>query len=142
MFENFISIKSCFKIIGNKTLIFSFITILHFQVTMLYGSLVEAGGCLTAKFAEHFMENRFDERILQFLGALLNAVLTVFCIHLTGMYANPIVAWACTFNCGEVPHLAHFVVYWLAPLVAWNVADQFLGGGEEVEVEKKETKVE
>ena len=44
-------------------------------------------------------------------------------IHLTGMYANPIVAWACTFNCGQVPYLAHFFVYWMAPLLAWHIAD-------------------
>jgi hypothetical protein len=53
------------------------------------------------------------------------------------MYANPIVAWACTFNCGEVPHLAHFIVYWVAPLIAWHVAEILLN--REVE---KETKIE
>lgn len=58
-------------------------------------------------------------------------------IHLTGMYANPIVAWACTFNCGEVPYVTHFVVYWLAPLaahLAWNKFHE----GREVTVSPKE----
>lgn len=45
---------------------------------MLYGSLVEAGGCLTAKFAEHFMESRVGEQVLQFSGALLSGIITVF----------------------------------------------------------------
>ncbi|KAI6190809.1 Aquaporin [Aphelenchoides bicaudatus] len=107
-------------------------------VTLLYGSLVEAGGCLLSKFAEHFMESRVSEQILRFSGALLSGIITVFGIHLTGMYANPLVAWACTFNCGEIPHLTHFVVYWVAPLVAWNVADRLLHS----EGEEKETKVE
>ncbi|KAI6241825.1 Aquaporin [Aphelenchoides fujianensis] len=95
-------------------------------VTLLYGSLVEAGGCLLAKFAEVFMEPRVDERLLSLAGASLSGLITVFGISLTGMYANPIVAWACTFNCGEVPHLAHFVVYWIAPLAAWFAADRLL----------------
>lgn len=45
---------------------------------MLYGSLVEAGGCLTGKFAEHFMESCVGEQVLQFSGALLNGIITVF----------------------------------------------------------------
>ncbi|CAK5087644.1 unnamed protein product [Meloidogyne enterolobii] len=55
------------------------------------------------------------------------------------MYANPIVAWALTFNCGEVlnfifknfkffkvTHFAHFVVYWLAPLFAFFLSKWLL----------------
>lgn len=58
---------------------------------MLYGSMVEAGGCFLAKFAEKFMESRVGEQVLQFSGALLSGVITVFGIHLTGMYANPVI---------------------------------------------------
>jgi len=107
-------------------------------VTMLYGSLVEAGGCLTSKFSESFMESRVGEQVLQFTGALIAGLITVLGIHLTGMYANPLVAWACTFNCGEVPHLTHFVVYWIAPLVAWHVADYFLHKHREEKLIKEE----
>lgn len=40
-------------------------------------------------------------------------------IAYTGMYANPIVAWACTFNCEGVSHLGHLIVYWISPLIGW-----------------------
>ncbi|KAI6197788.1 hypothetical protein M3Y94_01266300 [Aphelenchoides besseyi] len=100
-------------------------------VTLLYGSLVEAGGCLVSKFAEVYMEPRINEKFLSFCGALFAGILTVLGIHLTGMYANPIVAWACTFNCGEATHLYHFVVYWLAPMSAWLLADRYLHSEEE-----------
>ncbi|VDN88297.1 unnamed protein product [Brugia pahangi] len=43
------------------------------------------------------------------------------------MYANPIVAWACTFNCTGVTHLGHLVVYWLSPLIGWFLADAVFG---------------
>jgi hypothetical protein len=40
--------------------------------------LVEAGGCFLAKFAEKFMESRVGEQALQFSGALLSGIITVF----------------------------------------------------------------
>ncbi|VDO23440.1 unnamed protein product [Heligmosomoides polygyrus] len=40
-------------------------------------------------------------------------------INYTGMYANPLVAWACTFNCEGVTHVGHLLVYWLSPLIGW-----------------------
>lgn len=43
------------------------------------------------------------------------------------MYANPIVAWACTFNCTGVTHLGHLIVYWLSPLIGWFLADAVFG---------------
>lgn len=43
------------------------------------------------------------------------------------MYANPIVAWACTFNCEGATHIAHLVVYWLSPLVGWYFAEAVFG---------------
>lgn len=43
------------------------------------------------------------------------------------MYANPIVAWACTFNCEGVTHIGHLVVYWLSPLIGWYFADTVFG---------------
>uniref|UniRef100_A0A7E4W0H1 Aquaporin n=1 Tax=Panagrellus redivivus TaxID=6233 RepID=A0A7E4W0H1_PANRE len=102
-------------------------------VTVIYGSLVEAGGLITAKAAEVFLEQRIlNEKQLSFIQAVVAGVITVLGIHLTGMYANPIVAWACTFNCGDVPYLAHFTVYWVAPVLAWHIADQYLKTPQEV----------
>lgn len=43
------------------------------------------------------------------------------------MYANPIVAWACTFNCTGITHLGHLAVYWLSPLIGWFLADAVFG---------------
>jgi hypothetical protein len=42
------------------------------------------------------------------------------------MYANPIVAWALTFNCGEITPTAHFAVYWLGPFVAYFLTQEWL----------------
>ncbi|CAD5215050.1 unnamed protein product [Bursaphelenchus okinawaensis] len=102
------------------------------SVTMLVGSLVEAGGLIANKLAEVYMEQKIvAKQILQFTIALVAALVTVVGIFYTGMYANPIVAWACTFNCGHVPHLAHFVVYWVSPIVAHLALDKYFAGEEE-----------
>uniref|UniRef100_A0AC35FTJ9 Aquaporin n=1 Tax=Panagrolaimus sp. PS1159 TaxID=55785 RepID=A0AC35FTJ9_9BILA len=109
-------------------------------VTVIYGSLVEAGGCLAAKTAEVFLEEKIiNEKHIIAIQAVVSGIITILGIHLTGMYANPIVAWACTFNCGQVPYLAHFFVYWMAPLLAWHIADGLYGKtNEEAVVKKKE----
>uniref|UniRef100_A0A915D6Q7 Aquaporin n=1 Tax=Ditylenchus dipsaci TaxID=166011 RepID=A0A915D6Q7_9BILA len=62
-----------------------------------------------------------DFQIHSLACALTSGLITVIGIHLTGMYANPIVAWACTFNCGEVSHVAHFCVYWWLPSLLLSV---------------------
>ncbi|KAH7731602.1 AQP-9 protein [Aphelenchoides avenae] len=95
-------------------------------VTIMYGSLVEAGGTLAGKAAELLFEKHLDESYFTLACATVSGLVTVLGIHLTGMYGNPIVAWACTFNCGQVSHVAHFVVYWVAPLAAWQIADRYL----------------
>ncbi|CAJ0943240.1 unnamed protein product, partial [Mesorhabditis belari] len=59
--------------------------------------------------------------------------LCVLGINFTGMYANPIVAWACTFNCEGVSHIGHLFVYWLAPLIGWY-ASEIVFGAEDSEV--------
>lgn len=43
------------------------------------------------------------------------------------MYANPIIAWACTFNCTGITNLGHLIVYWLSPLIGWFLADAVFG---------------
>ncbi|CAD5220855.1 unnamed protein product [Bursaphelenchus xylophilus] len=100
------------------------------SVTMLFGSLVEAGGLIANKLAEVYLEGKIvTQRILQFAIALVAALVTVLGIFYTGMYANPIVAWACTFNCGGVPHLDHFVVYWISPIVAHLAIEKIISHG-------------
>lgn len=95
-------------------------------VSLFYGSLVEAFGVLFGKLALEFVQKllALDEKFVCALSAFLSALITIFGIHLTGMYANPIVAWALTFNCGEVTHFTHFVVYWLAPIMAYILAEE------------------
>ncbi len=44
-------------------------------------------------------------------------------INYTGLYGNPIVAWACTFNCVGLSHIGHLSVYWLSPLIGWYLAE-------------------
>jgi hypothetical protein len=44
-------------------------------------------------------------------------------IRITGLYANPIVASACTLNCVGVSTSGHFIVYWLGPLIGWFAGD-------------------
>jgi hypothetical protein len=53
------------------------------------------------------------------------------------MYANPIVAWACTFNCEGATHAAHLGVYWLSPLIGWYLAEWTFGDTDEHDVESK-----
>ncbi|CBY25186.1 Aquaporin [Caenorhabditis elegans] len=54
------------------------------------------------------------------------------------MYANPIVAWACTFNCLGVSHAGHLFVYWLSPLIAWYFAEIVFGSEDVLEEESEE----
>jgi hypothetical protein len=120
------------------------LTVLHEECTadltvaVVYGSLVEAVGTFVNKASEIVFEHHpLTARYISIAMALLSGLVTVLGIHLTGMYANPIVAWACTFNCGQVSHLSHFAVYWIAPLVGWHFTDRYLSSPEG-EHDKKE----
>ncbi|KAF7634725.1 hypothetical protein Mgra_00005873 [Meloidogyne graminicola] len=89
-------------------------------VATIYGSAVEAFGLLGGKMAEYFInDNLINENFITLTLSIISGLITILGINLTGMYANPIVAWALTFNCGEVTHVAHFIVYWFAPLSAF-----------------------
>uniref|UniRef100_A0A183BVY3 Aquaporin n=1 Tax=Globodera pallida TaxID=36090 RepID=A0A183BVY3_GLOPA len=79
-------------------------------VAIIYGSIVEALGLFASKLAEFCI----DERILPpngatLINALCSGLITILGINITGMYANPIVAWALTFNCEGTSHFGHFV---------------------------------
>jgi len=108
--------------------------------TIMFGSMVEAVGLLANKAASLMYEKHLltKSNYLTAASALTSGLITVIGIHLTGMYANPIVAWACTFNCGEVSHLAHFLVYWVAPFSAWLLAEKLMGDDDEREITKGE----
>uniref|UniRef100_A0A1I8BP56 Aquaporin n=1 Tax=Meloidogyne hapla TaxID=6305 RepID=A0A1I8BP56_MELHA len=115
-------------------------------VAIIYGSAVEAIGLLCCKMAEHFIdENIINEKFVTIVLSIVSGLITILGINLTGMYANPIVAWALTFNCGEVTHFAHFIVYWFAPLCAFFLSKWLFVDEQEVEEskenEKKEKKV-
>ena len=110
-------------------------------MAVLYGSVVEAIGLLLGKLAEFWIdENVIDEKYISLVLSSCSGLITILGINFTGMYANPIVAWALTFNCGEIPHLAHFIVYWLAPLGAYFLSKSAFGDEEEKKpLEQKES---
>jgi glycerol uptake facilitator-like aquaporin len=58
-------------------------------VTLLYGSLVEAGGCFTAKLVETFMEGRVSEQLLAVAGALVSGVITVLGGFFLSIFCEP-----------------------------------------------------
>ncbi|KAK0414510.1 hypothetical protein QR680_011470 [Steinernema hermaphroditum] len=98
-------------------------------VAILTGSVVEFMATFSAKAVE-YLSKRFHAED-SFWAMLVNCSFSGYActlgIHLTGMYGNPIVAWACTFNCRGATHKAHLAVYWLSPLVAWWVAEALFG---------------
>ncbi|TKR75855.1 hypothetical protein L596_017090 [Steinernema carpocapsae] len=106
-------------------------------VAIWTGAVVEFLAVFTAKAVEHILKRYGNED--SFSEMLLNCSFSGFActlgIHLTGMYGNPIVAWACTFNCRGASHKAHLTVYWLSPLIAWWVAEYFFGFEEDEEAQ-------
>uniref|UniRef100_A0A1I7ZH76 Aquaporin n=1 Tax=Steinernema glaseri TaxID=37863 RepID=A0A1I7ZH76_9BILA len=98
-------------------------------VTIWKGAVVEFLATFSAKAVEYLCKRYHSED--SFLFMLVNCSFSGYActlgIHLTGMYGNPIVAWACTFNCRGATHKAHLMVYWLSPLIAWWVAEALFG---------------
>uniref|UniRef100_A0A914UJL2 Iron-binding zinc finger CDGSH type domain-containing protein n=1 Tax=Plectus sambesii TaxID=2011161 RepID=A0A914UJL2_9BILA len=103
-------------------------------VTIIVGCLIEGVAMFVTKAVEHYASTRYTtyENVLNCAFA---GFLTVLGINFTGLYANPIVASACTFNCEGVTHLGHLGVYWLSPLVGWYAAEWYFGSDEEDEKE-------
>ncbi|VIO91884.1 Uncharacterized protein BM_BM4853 [Brugia malayi] len=97
-------------------------------VALTAGSLIEGLATFSSKAVE-FVANEWyaDSRTQMLINCMFAGFLTTVGINYTGMYANPIVAWACTFNCTGVTHLGHLVVYWLSPLIGWFLADAVFG---------------
>ncbi|CAJ0578679.1 unnamed protein product, partial [Mesorhabditis spiculigera] len=119
-------------------------------VALAVGCVIEGAATFIGKAFEHFASERYPDSTTQVLvNCSFSGFLCVLGINFTGMYANPIVAWACTFNCEGVSHFGHLFVYWLAPLAGWYAAEIFFGSEDsevlledEPEPEKKEKAVE
>ncbi|KAL4003388.1 putative integral membrane protein [Acanthocheilonema viteae] len=96
--------------------------------TLTAGSLIEGLATFSSKAVEFFANEWYAKSRAQMLiNCMFAGFLTTIGINYTGMYANPIVAWACTFNCTGVTHLGHLTVYWLSPLIGWFLADAVFG---------------
>ncbi|CAD6188170.1 unnamed protein product [Caenorhabditis auriculariae] len=97
-------------------------------VALTTGALIEGAATFLAKAFENFIEERYeDTRMCSVANCIFSGLLCALGIHYTGMYANPIVAWACTFNCEGVSHIGHLFVYWLSPLIGWYIAEKVFG---------------
>ncbi|VDK87806.1 unnamed protein product [Onchocerca ochengi] len=97
-------------------------------VALTVGSLIEGFATFSSKAVEFFANEWYVNSKAQMLNNCMFAgFLTAIGINYTGMYANPIVAWACTFNCTGVTHFGHLIVYWLSPLIGWYLADAVFG---------------
>ncbi|CAI4230317.1 unnamed protein product [Auanema sp. JU1783] len=114
-------------------------------VALTTGMLVEGFATFFAKAFEKWTDDVYEgSRTCALLNSTFSGLLCAIGINYTGMYANPIVAWACTFNCEGVSHLGHLIVYWFSPIVAWYLAEKVFGHEETIEeesevmVEKKE----
>ncbi|MCP9258266.1 putative aquaporin-10 [Dirofilaria immitis] len=97
-------------------------------VALTAGSLIEGLATFSSKAVEFFAAEWYVNSSAQMLiNCIFAGFITAVGINYTGMYANPIVAWACTFNCRGVTHLGHLIVYWLSPLTGWFLADAVFG---------------
>uniref|UniRef100_A0AAF5I1R9 tRNA-5-taurinomethyluridine 2-sulfurtransferase n=1 Tax=Strongyloides stercoralis TaxID=6248 RepID=A0AAF5I1R9_STRER len=95
-------------------------------VTLAYGMFVEGMGVISCKHIGSMLEKYITNETWNILlNAISSGIICVLGIQLTGMYANPIVAWACTFNCQGVSHFGHFLVYWIAPTIAHYIVGNF-----------------
>ncbi|CAG9530974.1 unnamed protein product [Cercopithifilaria johnstoni] len=97
-------------------------------VALTAGSLIEGLATFSSKAIE-FVANEWyaGSRAQMLINCIFAGFLTAIGINYTGMYANPIVAWACTFNCKGITYLGHLIVYWLSPLIGWFLADAVFG---------------
>lgn len=93
------------------------------NVWWVFGAFIEA----TAVFIYRVFELRLQRTSLSptvqaALNSLLVASLTALGLRLTGMYCNPIEAFACIFNCEGLSWSGHVIVYWLGPLLGYWLA--------------------
>ncbi|VDD86899.1 unnamed protein product [Enterobius vermicularis] len=98
-------------------------------VAILIGCLIEGVATFSSKAVEYYTE--YQNMVApMFLNCCFSGFLTALGIKYTGLYANPIVAWSCTFNCEGLTHLGHLTVYWLSPIIGWHFADVVFGNAD------------
>jgi len=94
------------------------------SVAITTGCLIEGTATFVCKGVEHLASKNYaDSTLEKVINSSFAGLAVAIGIHYTGMYANPIVAWACTFNCEGATHWAHLGVYWLSPLIGWYLAE-------------------
>ncbi|MFH4979020.1 hypothetical protein AB6A40_005729 [Gnathostoma spinigerum] len=101
------------------------------NVAITTGCLIEGFATFGCRAMEYFCEREYKDFTTRTVAnAIFNGFIVALGINMTGMYANPIVAWACTFNCEGLTHMGHLIVYWISPLVGWYFADAVFGEAE------------
>ncbi|PAV85050.1 hypothetical protein WR25_04491 [Diploscapter pachys] len=101
-------------------------------VALTVGCLIEGLATFVGKAFEHYSSQYTDNEVYcSIANCVFSGFICALGILYTGMYANPIVAWACTFNCEGVSHIGHLVVYWLSPLIGWYLAEMVFGEEEQ-----------
>ncbi|VDN04343.1 unnamed protein product [Thelazia callipaeda] len=97
-------------------------------VALTVGATIEGLATFCTKAVEYIANEWYvDSNAQMLITCLFAGFMTSVGINYTGMYANPIVAWACTFNCEGITHFGHLIVYWLSPLIGWYLADIIFG---------------
>ncbi|KAE9418096.1 hypothetical protein Angca_002523 [Angiostrongylus cantonensis] len=84
------------------------------------GCLIEGGATFLGKAFDKFAGDHFEDMwVCNIVSCVFSGFICALGINYTGMYANPLVAWACTFNCEGLTHVGHLLIYWLCPLIGW-----------------------
>ncbi|GMS89783.1 hypothetical protein PENTCL1PPCAC_11958, partial [Pristionchus entomophagus] len=114
------------------------------SVALTTGAAIEGAAVLLGKCVETVASDRYADSWLQYLvNSSFAGFICALGINFTGLYGNPIVASACTFNCLGVSHLGHLAVYWASPIVAWYISEFVLGVEDDFEeIEEEEPKKE
>ncbi|XGW18532.1 hypothetical protein V3C99_002833 [Haemonchus contortus] len=110
-------------------------------IAITTGCLVEGGATFLGKAFNKYVGDYIDDYwTCNIVACVFSGFICALGIKYTGMYANPLVAWACTFNCEGLTHAGHLMVYWLSPLIGWYLAEMAFEDepGDEGEREKKE----
>uniref|UniRef100_A0AC35U9I3 Aquaporin n=1 Tax=Rhabditophanes sp. KR3021 TaxID=114890 RepID=A0AC35U9I3_9BILA len=95
-------------------------------VSVMYGMIVEFLGVICGTKIGQFIEKQsLDSFSTTLISASASGIICVVGIGLTGMYSNPIVAWATTFNCRGVSKVEHFLIYWIGPISAHYILGNF-----------------
>uniref|UniRef100_A0A0N5AGN4 Aquaporin n=1 Tax=Syphacia muris TaxID=451379 RepID=A0A0N5AGN4_9BILA len=111
-------------------------------VAILIGCLIEGVATFSSKAVEYYSKYQ-DVVKPTILNCFFSGFLTVLGIKYTGLYANPIVAWSCTFNCEGLTHLGHLAVYWIAPIIGWHFADVVFSNADcDLTYDRKDSKKE